>query len=135
MTNAERKRRNPRTTALTCGLMAEIALGTALLIWSTSPSATARTVFGPGVSIAAVTTAMVALAAGMLVLVLAPRLGRKVLLATVSIVSLVAAWVGVIAVTTLLTEPGIGLLLGFGWVLTMPVTLAITRAGAASSHP
>lgn len=133
MTNADQKRRNLRTTALACGLLAEIAMGTALVIWSTSRPPAVRTVFGPGISTIAVATAMVSLAAAILVVVLGPRLGRKVSLITAPVVSLTAGLVGVIAITMLFTEPGVGFLLGFGWVLTMPVTAAITRASAPPS--
>lgn len=74
-TNADRKYRKQRTTALTCGLMAEVAMGTSLLVGSTSPLAAESAVFGPGGSIAAVATAIVLVALAMLVIVLAPRLG------------------------------------------------------------
>lgn len=127
MTTTGRRYRNQRTTALTCGLMAEVAMGTALLVWSGSPSAAGRAVLGPGASIGIVVTTMVLLAVAMLIIVLAPRPGRKVSFTAVAIVSLAGAGVGVIAIATLLTDPGIGFLLGFGWALTIPVTLAITR--------
>lgn len=130
MTNADRKYRSQRTTALTFGLMAEVAMGGTLLVWSTSPSAAERAVFGPGGSNTAVASAMVLIAVGMLVIMLAARLGRTVLMATVAVVSLASACVGVIAITTLLTDPGLGFLLMWGWVLTIPVTLTITRASA-----
>lgn len=103
-------------------------MGGTLLVWSTSPSAAESAAFGPDGSIAVVATAMVLLAIVMLIVVLAPRLGRKVLMATVAVVSLASACVGVIAITTLLTDPGLGFLLVWGWVLTIPVILAITRA-------
>lgn len=70
--------------------------------------------FGTGGSIAVVATAMVLFAAAMPVIVLAPRLGRKVLLAAVVAVSLASACLGVIAYATLLTEPGMGFVLLYG---------------------
>lgn len=131
MISAERKRRNQRTTALTCGVNAEIFMGGSVRIWSTSPE---RAVFGPGGSIAVVATVMVLLAVAMLVIVLAPRLGRKVLLAAVVAVSLASACLGVIAYAMLLTEPGIGLLLLYGWGMTIPVALAVIRARVPPSR-
>jgi hypothetical protein len=114
--------------------MGEILLGGTLFIWSTSRSAAEPAVFGPGGAFAVVAIAVVLLAVAMTVILLAARLSRTVLLTTVVVVSLVGACVGVIAITTLLTEPGIGILLGFGWVLTIPVILAITR-GSVTSRP
>jgi hypothetical protein len=114
--------------------MAEVAMGTTLLVWSGSPATADHAVFGSGGSIGVVATAMVLLALAMLVIVLAPRLGRNVLLAAVTVVSLAVACVGVIAFATLLAEPGIGFLLGFGWVLTIPVALAIRRASTRPSR-
>lgn len=102
-------------------------MSTALLVWSSSTSAGERAVFGPGASLGIVVTTMALLAAAMMVIVLAPRPGRKVRFTAVAMVSLASAGVGVIAIATLLTDPGIGFLLGFGWALTIPVTLAITR--------
>ncbi|MGH3696541.1 MAG: hypothetical protein ACRDRX_21545 [Pseudonocardiaceae bacterium] len=134
MANTDRRGRNQRTTALTCGLMAEVVMGTALLVWSSSSSAGNRAVFGPGGSIGIVVTAMVLLAVAMVVIGSMPRPGRKVSLTAVAMVSLAGAGVGVIAVATLFTDPGIGFLLGFGWALTIPVTLAITRGNVASGR-
>lgn len=103
-------------------------MGGSVYIWSINPGAAERAVLGPGGSIAVVATAMVLLAAAMPVIVLAPRLGRKVLLAAVVAVSLASACVGVIAYATLLTESGMGLLLLYGWGLTIPVAVAVSRA-------
>ncbi len=134
MTSTDRRARNQRTTALTCGLMAEVVMGTALLVWSSSFSAGSHAVFGPGGSIGVVVTAMVLLAVAMVVIMLGPRTSRKISLTAVAMVSLAGAGVGVIAVATLLTDPGIGFLLGFGWTLTIPVTLAITRGSVPSGR-
>ncbi len=109
-------------------------MGTALLVWSSSSAAVSRAVFGSGGSIGVVVTAMVLLAGAMVVIVLGPRIGRKVSLTAVAMVSLAGGGVGVIAVATLLTDPGIGFLLGFGWALTIPVTLAITRGSIPSGR-
>ncbi|MGH3754242.1 MAG: hypothetical protein ACRDRP_16415 [Pseudonocardiaceae bacterium] len=128
MISAERKHRKQRTSALTFGVNAEIAMGTAVLVWSISPWGAGRAVFGTGGSIAVVATAMVLLAAAMPVIRLAPRLGRKVLLAAVVAVPLASACLGVIACATLLTEPGMGFVLLYGWGLTIPVAVAVSRA-------
>lgn len=105
-------------------------MSTALLVWSSSSSAAGRAVFGPSASMGIVVTAMVLLAVAMLMIVLAPRPGRQVLFMAVATVSLASAGVGVVAIATLLTDPGIGFLLGFGWALTIPVTVAITRSSS-----
>jgi hypothetical protein len=134
VTTADRKSRNQRATALTYGVMAEVLLGTALLVWSGSLVAAGRAVFGPAGSVGVVVIAMVLLAVAMVVIFLAPRLDRRMVVAGVAAVSLAVACVGVMAIATVLTDPGIGFLLGFGWVLTMPVALAMTRAGASPSR-
>jgi hypothetical protein len=130
----KRQSRNRRTTALTCGLMAEVALGSVVLIWSDSPGSAAQAVLGRGGSIGITLIGMVALAAAMLILLVAERLSRSLLLATVVVFTLVSACVGVLAIATFATDPGVGFLLSFGWVLTFPVGLNVRRTNGSSAN-
>lgn len=77
---------------------------------------------------------MVALAIVMLILVVADRLSRSVLVATVVVFTLVSACVGVLAIATLTTDPGNGFLLGFGWVLTFPAGLNVRQVSRSSAN-
>lgn len=135
MPSAERKARNQRHTSLTCGVMAEVLFGTTLLVWSGSPATADRAVFGPTGSTIAVAAAMLSLAVAMVLAVLAPRLSRGVLVAGVSLFSLVIACVGVVAIAMLTIEPGTGFLLAIGCVLAIPVSLEIRRASGPRTRP
>lgn len=130
MTNTDPKQRNKLTTALICGLAAEVAMGSTLRVWLSFPSLADQPGFGRVGSIGVVVAAMILLALAMLVLVLARRAGTKVLLATVVVSSIACACVGFIAIAALFTDPGFTILLGFGAAMTIPITLAITRANA-----
>ena len=126
----DRKARGQRTAALTCGLMAEVLLGTAILIWSGSTTVGGRAAFGPGGSLAVVAIAMVLVAVFMGVVAFGHMLNRPTLLVGVVVVSLTTAGLGVVALAAMVDDAGIGILLIFGWILTMPVTLGVTRAHA-----
>jgi hypothetical protein len=128
--NADRKSRARRTTALTCALMAEVALGTTLLVLSGSQDPATTAVFGRVGSVVAVVAAMALLAATMVLAMLAPRLPRGVLVSGLTVFSFVIAFVGVLAVASLMTALGVGFLLAFSWILTCPVALEVRRASA-----
>jgi hypothetical protein len=132
MIAADRKFRSQRTTALTCGVMAEVITGTVLLVWSGSPLSAERAVFGRGGSVGAVAASMTLLAVSVIVIASAPRLGRGVLLIALAMVWLAIGSLGVIVVATLFQQPDIGFPLCFGWVLMFPVATAIGRAEARS---
>jgi Ca2+/Na+ antiporter len=128
VTTADRKFRNQRTTALTCGIMAEVLLGTTTLVWSGSPAAVAGAAFGRVGSIAVVGAGMIMLVAAMVVASVASHLSRGVLVTVVALFFLVFAGVAVTAVTILQSNPGVGFLLILGWLLAVPVALHIRRA-------
>jgi hypothetical protein len=130
---ADRKPRAQRTTALTCGLAAEVVLGTSWLAVSSSQDATMTAVFGKATSVVAVVVTMVLLAVTMVLATLAPKLPRAVLVFGVAIFSLAIAVVGVIAMGMLTTNPGIGFFLAIGWVLTIPIALEVRRASSPRS--
>lgn len=106
-------------------------MGTMLFVWSTSPATEENAPLGRDESFGVVLAAMVAVAVAMIVLMLAGRLARPVLMVTVVVESLFAGAVGALAMATLITEPGLALLLGFGCAMTFPVALQIARP---SSH-
>jgi hypothetical protein len=130
VTAVDRKFRNQRTTALTCGAMSEIGLGTAILVWAGSPS-DAGGAFGRTGSIAVVGAAMVVVALAMVAGALATRLGRGTLVAVVSVFFVVLAGVAVTALTVVQSVPGVGFLLIFAWLLAVPVALHIRRASVS----
>ena len=132
MISADRKSRSQRTTALTCGVMAEVIMGTMVLIWSGSPMSADRAVFGRGGSIGAMVASMTLLVASLIVIASAPRLSHGVLLAALPMVWLAIGFLGVIAIATVFQQPDIGLPLAFGWILTFPVAVAVGRAGTRS---
>ena len=119
----------PRFVALTQGLMAEILMGGTLLAWFTGWDAARRAPFGPVMSKAVLIAAMVALALAMLAMALAARLGRVALRACVMVVSLPVAGVGVLAVGSLISDPGGPfILLTVAWIFNVLVVIAISRA-------
>jgi hypothetical protein len=130
LSNVNQNPRAQRTTALTCGLMAEVAWGGALLVFSGTRDAAATEVFGRVGSIAIVAFAMILLAIVMVLAVLASRTSRRIRIFSVVIFAVTAAIVGVIAITSLMNVLGIGLLLAFGWILTVPVGLEVRRASS-----
>jgi hypothetical protein len=110
--------------------MAEGVWGGALFVFSGSRDAAVTEVFGRVGSIAAVTFAMILLGGVLVLDALASRLSRGVRLLSVVIFAFAASVMGVLAIASLTTYPGIGLLLAFGWVLTVPVGLEIRRASS-----
>jgi hypothetical protein len=131
LTTPDRKSRGQRTTALTLGLMSEILLGATLVIWSGgSAQPLGREALGRSGSFAVVTAAMVLLVGGMLALGVARRLSRPALQVAVLATVMGFAGLGVVALAALFQDPGIGILLVFGWTLIIPVVLGITRASA-----
>jgi hypothetical protein len=125
-------RTTPRFVALTQGLIAEVALGGALLVWLGSPNSAGRALFGPVVSKAVLVAAMIALAVAMLALVLAARLGKVVLRTCVLVGSLFVAGVGALAVGGLFSDPGGPvILLGMAWIFSVLVVVAISRTERA----
>lgn len=128
---ADRKARGQRTTALTCGFMAEILLGTTILVWSGSTTAGGRFAFGPEGSLIVVAITMVLLAVAMGAVAFGARLGPRTLFIGVVAVSLATAGIGALALTAMIDDPGIGIPLIFGWILIVPVAFGITRVRAA----
>jgi hypothetical protein len=90
--NADRKSRAQRSTALTCALMAEVALGGTLLVLSGSQDPATTTVFGRVGSVVVVAAAMALLTVTMVLAVLAPRLPRGVLVSGLAIFSFAIAF-------------------------------------------
>lgn len=127
MPSAERSARNQRHTALTCGVMAEVLFGTTLLVWSGSPAAADRAVFGRTGSTVAVVAAMVVLVVAMAFVGRAARLSKSTVVTGLALCWLTIGCVGVVAIALLTTEPGIGFLPALGWVLSIPVLLQIRR--------
>lgn len=127
MSNSQRSVRARRTTALTCGAMSLVALGTGILVLAGGEEAAADAPFGRGGSITVIAIAMVVLTGAMLVVAMAGRASRALRQTAVALTFLALAGVGVIAIGLLAGEPGIGFLLAFGWVLAVPVPLQITR--------
>jgi xanthine/uracil/vitamin C permease (AzgA family) len=123
----DRDSRNRHTTALTCGVMVEILLGTSLVVWLGSSTATGTAAFGRPGSVAVVGSAMVVLAVAMVVATIPARLARVALVTIVSLFFLVFAGVAGRA----RTEPGPAVLLVLGWVLAVPIATHITRAAGA----
>jgi hypothetical protein len=110
--------------------MAEVALGGTLLVMSGGQDPATTAVFGRVGSVVAVAAAMAVLAATMALAVLAPRLPRGVLVSGLTVFSFVIAFVGVLSIASLMTAMGVGLLLAFSWILTIPVALEIRRASS-----
>jgi hypothetical protein len=129
------RHRDRRFTALVHGSMAEMALAGVLLVWLNHPDSVARAAFGAVGSTAALVSGMVMTAVAMAVLLLGNRLRRTVVITTVAITSLVLAGVGVLAIATLATDPGLTVLLALGWIFAILLTLAVTRAGAQPPPP
>lgn len=123
-----------RFTALVYGCMAEVALGGVLLVWLNHPDSAARAAFGAVGSAAALIWGMAMTAAAMAVLVLGNRLRRTIVITLVAITSLALAGVGVLAIVTVATDPGLTVLLALGWVLATLLTVAITRASAQPTN-
>jgi hypothetical protein len=121
----------PEVGAMRRGLsVSEVALGTTLLVLSGDSDTTTAAVFGHTGSVIAVVVAMALLAATMVLALLAPRLPRALLVSGVAVFSLAIAAVGAMAIALLMTEPGVGFLLAFGWILTIPVALEVRRTSA-----
>jgi hypothetical protein len=129
------KHRDQRFTALVHGGMAEVALAGVLLVWLNHPDSAARAAFGADGSKAVLVSGMAMTAVAMAVLVLGNRLRRTIVITTVAITSLALAGVGVLAIATLSTDPGLTVLLALGWIFATLLTLAITRAGARPPPP
>ena len=127
----DRDSRSRRITALTCGVMVEILLGTSLVVWLGSSTAAGTAAFGRPGSVAVVGSAMVVLAVAMVVATIPARLARVALVTIVSLFFLVFAGVAVLAITALGSEPGPAFLLVLGWVLAVPIATHITRAAGA----
>jgi hypothetical protein len=124
----DRGSRGGLTTALTCGAMAEILLGTSLVVWLGSATAAGTAAFGRPGSVAVVGGAMAVLAVAMVVATIPARLARGALVTVVSLLFLVFAGVAVLAFAALGNEPGPAFLLLLGWVLAVPIATYITRA-------
>ncbi len=130
----DRGTRSRRTTALTCGVMAEILLGTTLVVWLGSSAAAGTAAFGRPGSVAVVGGAMIVLIVAMVVATIPARLARATLVTVVSLLFLVFAAVVVLAISALGSEPGPAFLLVVGWVLAVPVATHITRAAGTLPH-
>jgi hypothetical protein len=61
---------------------------------------------------------------------LTPRLPRAVLVSGVAIFSFAIATLGALAIALVMAEPGVGFLVVFGWILTIPIALELWRASA-----
>lgn len=128
-----RKTRGRRTTALTRGLMAEILLGTTIMVWSGSTTAGGRAAFGPEGSLIVVAITMVLLGVALGAVTFGARLGRQMRFLGVVAASLATVSLGAIAVTAMIDDPGIGIPLIFGSILIAPTwtqwTVALTPDG------
>jgi hypothetical protein len=122
------ERRDRRFTALVQAGMAEVALAGVLLVWLNHPESAARAAFGAVGSEAVLVSGMVMTAVATAVLVLGNRVRRTVVITTVASTSLALAGVGVLAIASLSTDPGLTVLLTLGWIFAILLTLAITRA-------
>jgi hypothetical protein len=127
VTSPDRKYRTQRTTALTCGAMAETVLGAMLVVWSTGAETAETAPLGLAMSFGVVVAAMAAVAVAMIALLLAARLSQPVLMTAVAVEVLLAGGVGTVALAMLVTDPGLALMLGLGCAMTFPVAWQITR--------
>lgn len=130
MATADRKDRNARTTALTCGLIALVELAGVLFTWSASATPLGRETFGNTASTAVVVAAMAALVLAMIVLVARPP--RALLLTVAAVLAVTVGAAAVLAFASL--GDGVGILLLTAWALTLPVLLGVTRARDQQSN-
>ena len=112
---------------LACGLMAELVLGVMLFVWSTDMPGDETAPLGRPLSAGVVTGAMVALAVGMVFLLLESRLPETLLMAGAAVSAVLVGGVAAIGFALLVTEPGLGLLLLSGCALAVPVIMRATR--------
>jgi hypothetical protein len=114
--------------------MAEVELGTTLLVFSGRQDPATTAAFGRVGSVVAVAVAMALLAVTMVLAVLARRMPRIVLVSGLAIFAFALAFVGLFAIESLMTALSVGFLLALGWVLTLPVALEVRRASAPQSR-
>lgn len=135
MSIPRRNARNSYATTLTCGLMTEAAWGASVLVLAGSRDAAVAEAFGRSATIATVACGMSFLGIALILVTRTRRRSRRSQLFSVIIFFTGMAAMGSLAIASLMTYPGLGLLLTFGWILTFPVGLAVQRSQPRKSKP